>query len=380
MSYFRNLQKIKFSIIKYVVTALLLVGFSETTLASDIFTQLGIVPKYNKTFPPAWKNADTNEPNIYLLSVELGQLSFKQFTIIKNYFKNQASISYEQNKNYKLEDFLPPAMQALLNKSVTWINQSSIQPPTDEDGNSQNEFLREFNIGSGINSTVNCIGTAYEMARVIETQNGAGLYQLYSPGRINVSSQIESDVTPVTIQNLNFGDVLYVTNLIPNSEEGPQVQHMAVYLTKNIFFEKRDSIGVDPYRLVFFEDIKNRLDSTLGKENTNYKFGKFKKVSIAMLEKDNRNDVFERIKDFISDLNDQKKYLAAFANLSEQIKNAVWVLSEDEIGDGGNIIDGVALVEMIEIDSSAKIHGKSYTTVRIIDALTIKPEKQDSEE
>ena len=358
---------------KIILLIFLLSLINSTNLyASDIFSKIGVVPKYNKTYPPQMQNKDEDDKNIYLLSVELGRLTHKQFDTVKTYFKNQSQISYSETKIYKLEDFLPPVMQALLNKGIAEMDFSSLNYPKNEDGDEDVFFADKLGLKSGFSTLVNCIGTAIETARVIQTQNGRGVYYLYAPGRIDASQILKDIMKPVPHKNLQYSDVLYVMEKADVEDYYPdQVQHMAIYITKNIFFEKRDSFDNDPYRLVFIEDIQTRLNKVLGKENLRYRFGRFSSEDIASQSpKDERTNFLTNIKDFFDNTADLDKAMSVFDGLSEQIKNAIWVISDDEIGLGGGPERGMSFIEKIEIvqhSEQVSIQGDPATLKRILD-------------
>jgi hypothetical protein len=318
------------------------------------------------------QNKDESDKKIYLLSVELGPLSRKQFDTIKAYFKNQSLVSYNETKNYKLEEFLPPVMQALLNKGIAELDLSSLKYPKNEDGEEDEFFPDKIGFKSGFSSLVNCIGTALETVRVIQVQRGQGVYHLYAPGRIDASQLLKDTITPVKRENLQFGDVLYVMEKADPEDYYPdQVQHMAIYISKNIFFEKRDSFENDPYRLVFVEDIQTRLNKVLGKESLRYRIGRFSNEAIAStIPKDQRANLFKSLKDHFETPAELAEAMNVFERLSSQIKNAIWVSSEDEIGLGGGPERSLSFIEKIGIvphSDQVSIQGDPATLKRILD-------------
>ena len=321
---------------------------AASSQAPDILKSLGIKPQIEKTYPAQFKDLDESDPRIYLMSIRLGTLKADQFNKLKTYFKNQSAVSFDPTRIYKLEDFLPPAMQAMLNKSINDMDFSSIVYPKNEDGDEDNYFF--FNYGyRDVSSMVNCIGTAFEMSRVINTQNGLGQYYLYSPGRIDASTILtdKKNIQKVTEKNLKFGDLYYLG--LPPSEIGDyfgeQVQHLAIFLTGNIYFEKRDSSDKDPYRLVLLEDMQSRLKKALDGEPTKTRFLRFNQSAFNLLKPvDSAREV---LLDPESESYEQMK--AMISILAPEIKNAILMTAMDEIGMGGGPEYAISVVDKISI-------------------------------
>lgn len=345
-----------------------------STQAPDILKELGIQTKLEKSYPQQLQGFDSADPHIYLLSVHLGQLNQTQFTKLKAYFGNQSSVSFDSNRSYDLKDFLPPAMQALLNKKLNDMDLSSFDCPKDEYGDEEDCWLLRANITS-VSSMVNCIGTAFEMSRIIQKQNGAGTYHLYSPGRVEASYILKdkSNGASVPQKNLKFGDVLYYTQKL-DTVWGEQVQHMAIFIAGNIYFEKRDSSEQDPYRLVLLEDVQKRLENVFEDKRIKPKLLRFRESAFKKMipENGSHQKAQERLFDNENELDPDHVMKKMFDNASPEIRNALLSIEMDEVGLGGGAEIGLSIVERITItpqNEKVEIQGNPKTLIRIKDAF-----------
>ncbi len=196
------------------------------------------------------------------LDVRFGKLSQPQFDALKREFGGLSQVRYEPTRSYDVVDFLPPALQALVNRDL------DTGPPVKVPGSKRfnaamNEGLRERD-DLLIMSTPNCHGTAWEMARAYQGAAGPHVHLLYGDAQL-VGAKYESaelftslgkaaaGAPPGFLAQLRPGDV------VAFRQNEYTLLHSAVYVGGGLFFEKPDTESdqytESPYRLVTYDQV-----------------------------------------------------------------------------------------------------------------------------
>jgi len=325
---------------------LILLITSHSALAQPgLFKSLGITPKYIKTYPPELQGADPLEPEIYLLSVSLGRLTRRQFNTLHAHFKRQSHVRYSPDTEYTLEDFLPPVIQALLNKK--YLSKDVFTPQQMDQLSAKKAKgaelkIRYFSGSDGIISAANCIGTAMEVTRVVRSQSGHGAYSFYFPGRQEASEILKNPkiVNTVSARELRFLDMALFT--VKNEVFGPQVLHVAINILPGLYFEKRDTGAHEPYRLVFLTDIKARIRQAAVLNNEQQPILSHARVKNAGLKfLGPRNDLHQIYLD--------PEGKAEYKILPNWLKNMTLSVQGDEPGSGSGLLYRVVKYDLAEV-------------------------------
>ena len=182
-------------------------------------------PELNIRYDVYQTNDNVNYSNIAII---FGNLNEKQFRFLKKtYGQGLSNIFYDRNKFYDLTDFLPPAMQALYG----------------------HHFLDEVSPGKR-RIPCNCWGTAYELVRGAEEfavfyadQDAVQRFffdQRYSEQITEIPS---TGPTYDATTQLRSGDLFIYT-------DGYYLAHAAVFVDRNLFFDKPGKNTINPFRLI----------------------------------------------------------------------------------------------------------------------------------
>lgn len=170
---------------------------------------------------PVWRSA---------LQFEFGQLSRSQWqNLHKAYgsWQNHRLPPYDPKQHYTLMDFMPPLMQALNGHQF-----HSEQVPLRFAGTAQATAM------------ANCWGTLYEILRTSQQKDAVPYTFMVGPEQIGAWLQQASE--PVT-GAARLGDIL----LIQHQRAGrTYLDHVALVVDDQIFFEKAGTGNDTPYRLV----------------------------------------------------------------------------------------------------------------------------------
>lgn len=222
---------------------------------------------------PTFLSDGENPENRYLLNVHFGKMSKFQFQSLQKYFNLQSHVQYAKDREYNLIDFLSPAMQALVNHAyiVRQLDLSLLGL----DENYDHEFLSKPRM-DGIYSSSNCMNATYEITRLSQLTNQAGLGQLdlFGAARESIGSNLLNQGSPITSSKLRPGDViLYLKNDEGNGfsdiHKGDRlVQHSVIYLSPSLVFEKTDTDSKEPFRIGLRTDVEKRLRRVFPKKGT----------------------------------------------------------------------------------------------------------------
>ncbi len=202
--------------------------------------------------------------------LHFGQLTRAQYDALKSEFGGRSAVPYDASRKYVASDFLPPALQALVNVDYDSGPTVQLENPASIHRALENEGRETMSIGS----TPNCHGTAWEAMRAMQGQAQTHVELLYADGAaalgqyryvLDAVATGRSDAPQAFLAQLKPGDV--VSFQAPGDDE--QLMHSSVYVGGGMFFEKQDTEhdagnSEYPYRLVPFGRVLSPLDDTQG--------------------------------------------------------------------------------------------------------------------
>lgn len=194
------------------------------------------------------------------IEVSFGKLSRPQFDALKAEFGGKSAVPFDANREYTAVDFLPPALQGLVNRDLDTGNNISL-PGT-------KKLAEDMMMGDlvEIGSTPNCHGTAWEMMRAYQGNASTHVQLAYGDAQL-VGDRYSTEFTALTTakpgekldtSKLQPGDV--VTFARHDKEYGDmELLHSAVYVGGGLYFEKPDTesdqYAETPYRLVTLDQV-----------------------------------------------------------------------------------------------------------------------------
>lgn len=178
-----------------------------------------------------------------------------QVDALARVFQSDDIPEYELGKIYHLNDFLPALLKGLINfeppftsYTPAWIKKSNQHPVTRMVVN--NVQVDEVYIDQ------NHFGATNEVLRYLLGGTKTNFdFSFFSSSQKQAENAWKSRYKEVDIDDLNFGDVLVVTQ----GERG-HIAHTAVYLDRNLYFEKSGN-GNEKYRVVTGFEVKSRYKS-----------------------------------------------------------------------------------------------------------------------
>lgn len=207
------------------------------------------------------------------LDVRFGKLSQPQFEALHKEFGGRSQVKFDATREYTAIDFLPPAVQALVNRDVDPggpFKLAGTKKLNDAMGNEGRGDLE-------INASPNCHGTAWEMARVYQGQGGTHVNLIYGDAQISGGEYAEAGKfeklgTAEPGQQPTFLDALKPGDLVAFQQGEYQLLHTAVYVGGGLFFEKpnteSDTYDESPYRLVNYQQALAPIAEFLGETPT----------------------------------------------------------------------------------------------------------------
>lgn len=179
------------------------------------------------------------------LRIEFPNISETQFRNLKKaYGFGLSHVTYRKGTTYDLRDFLTPMMQAVLNQ----------------------RFRDEIN-SNYVHLTSNCWSTAYEVLHTAVPNASSFSVFLQKDGRPLVRGVANASPkhAPILkanslsavsqVPDLRFGDILF------QYDAAGALEHAAVVVDRDIYFEKTAIITESPYRLVHAADWFYPLES-----------------------------------------------------------------------------------------------------------------------
>ncbi len=194
------------------------------------------------------------------LKIVFPTLSAQEFESLKTTYGSwsatRSNVFYQPNQSWSLSDFLPPLVQASLEFSFLPETRVVSLPSLFEKEQS------EKRVDTTVTLLSNCWGTAYEILRSAKNQIPDNSFSIfYAPQHLarefffdtersveiqSFSSQ-DSNLQANRNANLQPGDVLLVGNR--------WLQHVAIFIDDDIYFEKSGSGATSLYRLTSWDTL-----------------------------------------------------------------------------------------------------------------------------
>lgn len=188
---------------------------------------------------------------------EFGKLTAAEFGGLKEAFGGRSKVPFDPARNYEVIDFLPPGIQAVVNRDV------EVQDPAQLKGSAhwwEGNGPEARNMSIAL--TTNCHGTAWEAMRAFQGQDRT--WSLFFGDAVGMSDLAADAKLFDTVAELPMGeaDRLQTVDLKPGDlvqfhevqewQTMASLLHSAVYVGGGLFFEKPDTERADedsPFRL-----------------------------------------------------------------------------------------------------------------------------------
>jgi hypothetical protein len=239
------------------------------------------------------KDESVDETRRYVVRVVFHGLTEPQYKLLMGHYGGQGFVAYDPNRCFELTDFLPPKMQAYVDR---WLV-TSVSPDSRIPSDWQSPYLLSEVVDSGV--TMNCWTTAYEMLREwgkpwAQTQGKLAYFgpedaeKLMTKNSRAIALQqplARSAWNEAKIAERNAGrlpgDLLHIRTQF--SFIGPA--HAALWIDDDLYFEKTNSSSDDPIRLAFYADvIRPYLSQDTAEMPMTMEFLRFKPGSLAAQE------------------------------------------------------------------------------------------------
>lgn len=171
------------------------------------------------------------------LSFDFGRISRPEFNqlqkIYSGWSRSESSVYYDQNKSYKLIDFLPPIIQAL----------------------NSHRFIPES--ANGKQLYMNCWGLIYEILRAakdpeakpaIFMAQGSMMLDLLRDQSNPVITLLEPEDFPISKNITQPGDILLAMHKSSTGKE--YLDHIAIAIDDGVYFEKAGTGADVPIRII----------------------------------------------------------------------------------------------------------------------------------
>ncbi|MER2559498.1 MAG: hypothetical protein ABTQ32_02195 [Myxococcaceae bacterium] len=207
------------------------------------------------------------------LDVRFGKLSQPQFDALKAEFGGLSQVKFDAAREYSAIDFLPPPVQALVNRDIDPGGPITIKGTKKLNDAMGNEGRGDLEI----NSTPNCHGTAWEMMRAYQGQPSTHVNLLYGDAQMlgpeyDDAAKFSPLGTAQPGQKAEFLSSLKPGDLVAFKRGEYELLHSAVYVGGGLFFEKpnteSDQYDESPYRLVTLEQATAPIQEYLGEAPT----------------------------------------------------------------------------------------------------------------
>lgn len=299
--------------------------------AGDIpYSVVRRVPKYSEED----LEDDTNDPmsndGVYY-DITFGKLTKDQFETLQRVYHKNPSATYSSAREYALEDFMPPQIQALKGLRFESEEIDSEIPFPSADGRPRTFIL---------NALSNCWNAAYEVVR----DDPSKTYLYYVDSKV-ADSVLHDERYSTVVKTFNFNDWTSPAaaenrnaGLEPNdiilvygkSIWGEGLQHVAVFLDNDLYFEKTGPDRLMNYRFAPFSDIAETYSEY---SNTRVEVRRFKRGVLppapevftfaargtplpeAVLQSQDLLNAYPELPKMITESNDQFNYVMVDARL-----------------------------------------------------------------
>ncbi|MGF1603249.1 MAG: hypothetical protein GFH24_608438n31 [Chloroflexi bacterium AL-N5] len=183
---------------------------------------------------PVWRSA---------LGFEFGTLTRSQWQQLQQTYtrwQNRRLAPYDPQRSYTLMDFMPPLMQAL-NAHQFHVEKVPLPTPLPE------LLPSKDGVASAI---ANCWGTLYEVLRT--AQHNQSMPYTFMAGPQQIEAWLQQASTPV-IGAAQPGDILLIQH---RRGDLTYLDHVALVIDDQLFFEKAGTGDETPYRLVDLKTLQ----------------------------------------------------------------------------------------------------------------------------
>lgn len=203
--------------------------------------------------------------------MEFGPVSLEQFEILHAEFGGRSRVPYDSSRSYEVIDFLPPAIQALVDVDIEPPPSVDL-PGTDEE---RFELLLPLGREKNVAQTANCHGTALLAMRAFQGEeeiapifigDGYRMDMLTEGPRFERIADLEPEaIETFDARTLSPGDVV---QFFRKSEyRAPfDLLHSSVYVGGGLFFDDPNT-EIDredsPYRLATFDMVRRPVEHYL---------------------------------------------------------------------------------------------------------------------
>ncbi len=197
--------------------------------------------------------------------LSFGKLSKPQYEALKREFGGKTQVPYDGQRAYVASDFLPPALQALVNRDFDPGPPVTLGGTSGLNKNLGNDAKRDLRISS----SPNCHGTAWEAMRAFQGEARSQVELAYGDAghasakydQMKSLGSTSSNDAQALLASLKPGDVVAFN-------VGQTLAHSAVYAGGGLFFEKPDTESDEshetPYRLVPFAHVVAPIEEASG--------------------------------------------------------------------------------------------------------------------
>jgi hypothetical protein len=240
----------------------------KATGPATVATAIAGVPVRSATVSQFQGLTSPNELMTRTTDVVFGKLTQPQFDALKSEFGGRSAVKFNPAREYTAIDFLPPALQALVNKDLDTGGYVTVK--------GTKKLAEELMMGDEvrIGATPNCHGTAWEAMRQYQ---GAGAHVQLAYGDAQMADSMYAEKFD-TVSKALPGEALDLSKLKPgdvlsfnkhDKQYGDMdLLHSATYVGGGLFFEKPDTesdeYGESPYRLVTLEQVTAPIANFLG--------------------------------------------------------------------------------------------------------------------
>lgn len=206
------------------------------------------------------KNSFLHKDALTTVQVSFGKLSVQQFETLRSAFGNRSAVAFDGERSYSVIDFLPPVIQALVNKDIELPKSVTLK-------GSRCLHVLPFDEDKSVSLSMNCHATAWEAVR--SYQGHQADVSIFMGEMITMDDLMTSDVF-IHIDTLPADKVADLDKL--DLRPGDVVQfheksdmvcmtsllHSATYVGGGLYFEKPNTErdGEDsPFRLATQETM-----------------------------------------------------------------------------------------------------------------------------
>lgn len=200
-----------------------------------------------------------------------GKLTQAQFDAVHKELGGRSNVKFDANRSYTLVDFLPPALQALVDKDLETPDLITLKG-TQKIGMQGTPFDRDSDHQVGL--TMNCHATAYEAVRAYQGANDKSVAVFYGEmivmdgiahddKQFQVLHDVKADKAKDLLSlDLKPGDVVQFHQDNGFMRASTNLLHSAVYVGGGVFFEKPNTEGPekdDPAKYATQDETPFRL-------------------------------------------------------------------------------------------------------------------------